>query len=114
MGVAYNLRVRVLRTRSEMAMVSYRKAKICLEKGELDESFKLFTQFIDDPESPTHPEELTDSYNSRGHIRYLWVDFDDAINDYTAAIERNPNLAVAHYNRGQVHYRLGEFNGQLT
>lgn len=96
-----------------MAVASYRKAKLCLEKGELDESFKLFSEFIDDPESLTHLEELTDSYNSRGHIRYLWVDFEDAINDYTAAIKTNPNLAVALYNRGQVHYRLGEFNSTV-
>lgn len=91
-----------------MALESYHKAKLCLENGELDESFKLFTAFIDDPNSLRLDEELTDSYNARGHIRYLWVDFDDAIKDYTAAIKRNPDFAVAHYNRGQVHYRLGE------
>ena len=91
-----------------MALESYHKAKLCLKNGELDESFKLFTAFIDDPDSLRLGEELTDSYNARGHIRYLWVDFDDAIKDYTAAIKRNPDFAVAHYNRGQVHYRLGE------
>ena len=91
-----------------MALSDYQKAKLCLEKGELDESFQLFSSFIDDSSSILHPEELTDSYNARGHIRYLWVDFDDAIRDYTEAIKRDPGLAVAHYNRGQVHYRLGE------
>ena len=91
-----------------MALESYEKAKARLERGELDESFRLFTEFIDGPDSSLHADELTDSYNARGHIRYLWVDFDEAIQDYTEAIKRNPNLAVAHYNRGQVHYRLGE------
>ena len=88
--------------------MAYQKAKACLEKGELDESFKLFTEFIDDPDSQLRPEELTDSYNARGHIRYLWVDFDEAISDYTEAIKRSPNFVVAYYNRGQVHYRLGK------
>ena len=88
--------------------MAYQKAKACLEKGELDESFKLFTEFIDDPDNQLRSEELTDSYNARGHIRYLWVDFDEAISDYTEAIKRSPNFAVAHYNRGQVHYRLGK------
>ena len=93
-----------------MALSDYEKAKLCLERGELDESFRLFSSFIDESTSGGHPEELTDSYNARGHIRYLWVDFDDAIRDYTEAIKRDPSLAVAHYNRGQVHYRLGEGN----
>ena len=91
-----------------MAEYMYQKAKLCLEKGKLDESFRLFSSFIDDPNSILYPEELTNSYNARGHIRYLWVDFDDAIMDYTEAIKRDPSFAVAHYNRGQVYYRLGE------
>lgn len=85
----------------------YQRAKVCLEKGELDESFRLLTSFVSAAESATYHEELVDSYNARGHIRYLWVDFDEAIEDYSEAIRRNPNFAVAHYNRGQVHYRLG-------
>ena len=106
-GWSSNLKFKVLDT---MALADYQQAKLCLERGELDESFRLFSSFIDDPNSVVHSEELTDSYNARGHIRYLWVDFDDAIKDYTAAIKRDPCLVVAHYNRGQVHYRLGEGN----
>ena len=93
---------------AQCASMAYLRAKACLERGELDESFKLFSEFIDDPDSVLHPEELADSYNARGHIRYLWVDFDDAISDYSEAIKRSPNFTVAHYNRGQVHYRLGK------
>ena len=108
-GVAEGVTGRViLMIGSTMSLVLYREAKVCLDRGELDESFRLFTSFINDQNSVLHPEELTDSYNSRGHIRYLWVDFDDAIKDYTRAIKRNSSFPVAHYNRGQVHYRLGE------
>ena len=49
-----------------------------------------------------------DAFNARGHIKYLWVDFDGAVEDYTEAIRRNPDFAVAYYNRGQIHYRLGK------
>ena len=98
----------ILSAKFKMALADYHEAKLRLEEGELDESFRLFSAFIDDPNSVVHSEELTDSYNARGHIRYLWVDFDDAIRDYTEAIRKNPSFAVAHYNRGQVHYRLGE------
>lgn len=52
-------------------------------------------------------EMLALAYNNRGHLRYLCVDFDDAIDDYTKAVEYNENLAVAFYNRGQIYYRLG-------
>jgi len=84
----------------------FREAKDLLGKGELDLSFKRFTDFIkSSDESPS--EELIDAYNSRGHIRYLWVEFDEAICDYSKAIELDPKYAVAYYNRGQIHYRLG-------
>lgn len=91
-------------------MEIYRKAKGLLEKGELDSSFEVFTDFINSQRASNHPEclaELTDAYNSRGHIRYQWVQFEEAIEDYTEAIKLDPNFAVAYYNRGQIHYRLG-------
>lgn len=91
-------------------MEVYRRAKTLLEKGELESSFQLFTDFINCQRSNKefeHKEELTDAYNSRGHIRYRWVEFDDAISDYSEAINLDPKFAVAYYNRGQIHYRLG-------
>ena len=91
-------------------MELYRKARSLLEERDLEQSFKYFTDFIKSQRALTHPEhrdELIDAYNSRGHIRYLWVDFDEAISDYSEAIELDPKFAVAYYNRGQIHYRLG-------
>lgn len=91
-------------------METYRKARSLLDEKELDQSFKYFTDFINSERElrqSEHRQELIDAYNSRGHIRYLWVEFDDAIDDYSAAIELDPNFAVAYYNRGQIHYRLG-------
>ena len=51
-------------------------------------------------------EKLASAYNERGFTKYLFVDFDGAIDDYTKAIELK-ELAVYYYNRGLVHYRLG-------
>lgn len=45
--------------------------------------------------------------NNKGHKKYLNVEFDEAIADYTEALRLCPTLAVALYNRGTVHYRLG-------
>ena len=52
-------------------------------------------------------KQLADVYNSRGHVRYLLVDFNEAIEDYSEAIILNNRHGVAYYNRGQVHYRMG-------
>ena len=38
--------------------------------------------------------------NTRGHIKYLWVDFNEAVEDYVAAITTtDPNHAVAFYDK---------------
>ncbi len=45
------------------------------------------------------------------------VDFDGAIEDYNRALELDPDLFVARYNRGTVNYRMGRFKaaeGDLT
>ena len=87
------------------------RAKELLSQGALEESCRLLTDLIDSQSNEERLEDaeglLADAFNTRGHIRYLWVDFDEAIRDYTQAISRNPDFAVAYYNRGQVHYRLG-------
>ena len=96
---------------AKVKMDLYEKAKTMLEAGQLESSFKLFTEFIDFQRNTGSSDclaELSDAYNSRGHIRYLWVEFDEAIEDYTDAIKQDPNFAVAYYNRGQIHYRLGK------
>ena len=51
--------------------------------------------------------ELADVYNTHGHIQYLWVNFNEAIVDYTHAISHDLEFSIAYYNRGQIHYRMG-------
>ncbi|XP_067930411.1 tetratricopeptide repeat protein 32-like [Watersipora subatra] len=52
--------------------------------------------------------ELASAYNERGFTKYLAVDFDGAVDDYTSAI-RACESAVYYYNRAVVHYRLARF-----
>ncbi|KAJ8020614.1 Tetratricopeptide repeat protein 32 [Holothuria leucospilota] len=52
---------------------------------------------------------LAEAYNNRGQIKYLRVDFDEAVEDYNLALKLRPEYPVALYNRGQIHYRLGRF-----
>ena len=90
-------------------MEDYEKAKHLLTCGELEKACHLFTFFIESyKDSTEHRTIVTDVYNSRGHAKYLSVDFPGAIEDYSVAIHRDPTFTIAWYNRGQVHYRLGE------
>lgn len=94
-------------------MECYEKGKELLDGGDLEGSCRALSEFIKAHERLQEAEEemrekMADAFNTRGHIKYLWVDFDGAVEDYTEAIRRNPEFAVAYYNRGQIHYRLGE------
>jgi len=96
------------------SMDVYEKAKALLSAGQLEKSYQLYNQFIDShKESREYTAAVTDAYNSRGHIKYLWVDFPGATEDYSQAIARDPSFATAHYNRGQVKYRIGETGWKL-
>ena len=54
------------------------------------------------------PTKLSTAYNNRGQIRYLRVDFDEAVEDYTSAVQAYSQFEIPFYNRGLVHYRLGK------
>ncbi|XP_041453445.1 tetratricopeptide repeat protein 32-like [Lytechinus variegatus] len=58
--------------------------------------------------------KVASALNDRGQIKYRRVDFDDAIEDYTLALQHKPDFSVAFYNRGQIHYRLGRFQEGIS
>ncbi|XP_023662536.2 tetratricopeptide repeat protein 32 [Paramormyrops kingsleyae] len=53
--------------------------------------------------------KLAVALNNRGQIKYLRVDFYEAMEDYSSAIEANGLFEVPFYNRGLIQYRLGFF-----
>ncbi|KAM3861444.1 tetratricopeptide repeat protein 32 [Diretmus argenteus] len=53
---------------------------------------------------------LATALNNRGQIKYLRVDFREAVEDYTTAIEADCQFEIPLYNRGLIHYRLGFFD----
>lgn len=92
--------------------VLYDRAKLLHSNGchsdalkELDKVTGLAEQYKEESESLRRL--LSCAWNDRGHLKYLQVNFDDAISDYTRAIELDKDFAVPYYNRGQVHYRMG-------
>uniref|UniRef100_A0A673ICJ2 Tetratricopeptide repeat domain 32 n=1 Tax=Sinocyclocheilus rhinocerous TaxID=307959 RepID=A0A673ICJ2_9TELE len=53
--------------------------------------------------------DLAIAYNNRGQVKYLRVDFYEAMDDYTSAIQINSQFEVPLYNRGLIRYRLGRY-----
>lgn len=51
---------------------------------------------------------LATAYNNRGQIKYLRVDFHEAVEDFTSAIQTDSRFEIPFYNRGLIHYRLGK------
>ncbi|KAJ0061163.1 hypothetical protein NL108_008853 [Boleophthalmus pectinirostris] len=54
--------------------------------------------------------DLATAYNNRGQIRYLRVNFTEAVEDYTCAIQAQGEFEIPYYNRGLIHYRLGFYD----
>ncbi|XP_053141252.1 tetratricopeptide repeat protein 32 [Hemicordylus capensis] len=75
---------------------------------------ELYSRYIEycacSTESKCSRHDLATALNNRGQIKYLRVDFFEAMDDYTSAIEVQPDFEVPYYNRGLILYRLGFFD----
>ena len=79
-----------------------------LQSRKLEECHALLTETLENPKDErVDDSDLAEAYNTRGQVKYLWVDFNGAVEDYSVALRHNPEFAVAYYNRGQIHYRMG-------
>lgn len=109
-----------------MSTSLFEEAKTLVTAGSDTQAKDKYSEFIvychnlldeGGPEGTTNganmKEILALAYNNRGHLKYLSVDFDEAIDDYTKALECNQQLTLAFYNRGQIHYRLGKMRRVL-
>ncbi|CAL4060228.1 unnamed protein product, partial [Meganyctiphanes norvegica] len=97
------------------------KAKELYEYGKFKEVQKMFEAFIETLESDIgvdNEERACDScFNVRrfgNSLNHTKVCFDEAIENYTQAITLGPNLSVAFYNRGTIHYRLSDFKSAVA
>ncbi|XP_018119526.1 tetratricopeptide repeat protein 32 isoform X2 [Xenopus laevis] len=80
-----------------------------LERRQLEAAEELYGRVIDNCHqgSQCSPEDLAVAFNNRGQIKYFRVDFYEAMDDYTEAIQIKPSFEVPYYNRGLILYRLG-------
>jgi len=54
-------------------------------------------------------QHLSFAYNSRGLARYLQVEFELALDDFSEAIALDSSVANFYYNRGLIKFRLKDF-----
>nr|XP_040016678.1 tetratricopeptide repeat protein 32 [Gasterosteus aculeatus aculeatus] len=72
----------------------------------------LYTKFISSCAQfrGCEARKLASAYNNRGQIKYLRVDFNEAVEDFTSAIQTDSRFEIPFYNRGLIRYRLGFFD----
>lgn len=110
---------------TEQLFVDYHEAVNLFERKKKKEAFVKYSDFINKCQISLEKQleekfrkhllkHLALAYNNRGFISYLLVDFDDAIRDFSHAVNNDPLLTVAWYNRGLVSYRLGKFESALS
>ncbi|XP_026174445.1 tetratricopeptide repeat protein 32 [Mastacembelus armatus] len=82
------------------------------EKQNFKEAEELYTMFISScfQSRECGARSLATAYNNRGQIKYLRVDFYEAMDDCTSAIQADSQFEIPFYNRGLIHYRLGFFD----
>ena len=82
--------------RLERAYDAYRR-------DDLAAADRLFTDVL------TAAPHLTEVWYNRGIVRYDLGRYEDAVSDFTAAIERDPTFAAAIFNRANAYFRLDRF-----
>ncbi|KAG7508655.1 tetratricopeptide repeat protein 32 [Solea senegalensis] len=92
------------------SLLEYANAEF--KKKNFKQAEELYTHFISSCLQCRNCEagDLATAYNNRGQIKYFRVDFHEAVEDYTSAIQANSHFEIPLYNRGLVHYRLGFFD----
>lgn len=82
------------------------------KKQNFKQAEELYTKFISSCLRSRECEagDLATAYNNRGQIKYFRVDFHEAVEDYTSALQADSQFEIPFYNRGLIHYRLGFFD----
>ncbi|CAK8697179.1 unnamed protein product [Clavelina lepadiformis] len=79
---------------------------------------EAFPDLFTTSKQPSEKEQVikivSHSLNNRGQIKYLRVDFEEAVEDYTDALSLDKRSEVLFYNRGLIHYRLGRYTQALS
>ena len=82
------------------------------DRGDIDSAISLYTRAITSGELGS--ENLSITFDNRGHSWYKKGDYDRAISDYNQAISLNPQYAKAYYNRGNAWKDKGDYDRAIS
>jgi len=88
-------------------VLDYRDGVAAATKGDMDTAIAAFTRIIDTG-ATIDPKNLASAYNLRGMCHDAKNDMQEALADYSKALEIDPKLAEAYGNRAMVYMKLGE------
>ncbi len=87
-------------------------SELCDRSGaDPDAGIPACTRLLDHPSKGTN---VPAAYNNRGVARVRRGDLDDAVKDFTSALDRNPNYADAFKNRGIARHMQGDYDGAIA
>ncbi|MEW6263022.1 MAG: tetratricopeptide repeat protein [Thermodesulfobacteriota bacterium] len=93
-------------------MDDYLAGREAAKNRQMDEAIKLYTKAIDSGE--LKEKDLAQAYNSRGNAWFDKGDLDQAIADYTRAIEADPKNGYAYYSRAFAHDHKGQADKAIS
>ncbi|XP_054840586.1 tetratricopeptide repeat protein 32 isoform X2 [Eublepharis macularius] len=87
------------------------------QERRFEEAEELYSRYIQhcacSKSSKCTCQDLATALNNRGQIKYLRVDFYEAMDDYTSAIETQSDFEVPYYNRGYFDEAMKDFKKVL-
>jgi len=87
-------------------------SELCDRSGaDPDAGIPACTRVLDHPSKGTN---VPAAYNNRGVAKVRKGDLDDAIKDFTSALDRNPNYADAFKNRGIARHMMGDYDAAIA
>jgi len=86
------------------------KSESLYKENKYKEVSDMFSTFIKQLNEENDGNVWAKAYNNRGHAKYMAVNFDDALEDYEAALTRVNDeklKGIVLFNRGTIKYRMG-------
>ena len=91
-----------------------KKRNLYFERGNLNQALKCYQEAVDDFTFVIDAAPSAEAHNNRGNALGDLGRHEEALADYTRAIELNPQHANAHYNRGNALGDLGRHEEALA
>jgi len=82
------------------------------ERGKYEEAIKLYTEVLANDDLSAKNQSV--AFYKRGNAHLSLGDFDMAIDDYTKALAKNPNLSQAFSQRGVAYERKGKLDQSMA